>query len=87
MKQGTLYGIGVGRCGPHHGQRATILRLRSLFVPKARKGGEVALSIAQNILIHRRRFTRLFPSDYGSVGTGETMEESAKVIAAVLEPG
>ena len=92
MKQGTLYGIGVGPGDPDliTVKGATILAgCAHVFVPKARKGAEsVALSIAQKHINPQAEIHEiLFPMTTDRSELEKRWEESAKVIAEVLETG
>jgi len=92
MKLGTLYGIGVGPGDPDliTVKGAAILsRCPHVFVPKARKGAEsVALSIAgKHINPQATIHEILFPMTTDRVELQERWEESARLVAEVLEDG
>lgn len=92
MKKGTLYGIGVGPGDP---DLITIKGAKILascphvFVPKARLAGEsVALSIAQEHIHDGAEIHEVvFPMTMDKAELVLRWEESARMIASVLESG
>jgi precorrin-2/cobalt-factor-2 C20-methyltransferase len=92
MKKGTLYGIGVGPGDP---DLITVKGVKLLsecdhvFVPKAREEGEsVALSIARRHISPGAQIHEIvFPMTTDRAKLTARWEESARVIADVLETG
>jgi precorrin-2/cobalt-factor-2 C20-methyltransferase len=92
MNRGTLFGIGVGPGDPDliTVRGATILAgCAHVFVPKARKGAEsVALGIAQKHISPKAQIHEiLFPMTTDRSELEKRWEESAEVIAEILETG
>jgi precorrin-2/cobalt-factor-2 C20-methyltransferase len=92
MKKGTLYGIGVGPGDPDliTVKGAKILsECAHVFVPKASEDGQsVALSIArQHISSEAQIHEIVFPMTTDRSKLAERWEESARVIAGILETG
>jgi len=92
MKKGTLYGIGVGPGDPDlmTVKGAKILgKCVHVFVPKARLEAEsVALSIARRHIGPEAQIHEIvFPMTTDRAKLAERWEESARVIANILETG
>lgn len=92
MKKGTLYGIGVGPGDPDlmTVKGAKILgECAHVFVPKARQEAEsVALSIARRHIGPEAQIHEIvFPMTTDRAKLAERWEESARVIANILETG